>query len=170
MTDPQPNSPAGSAASTPGGEAEQAPGQAPGQATAQPPAAPAGLPAPAAEIARGYAFTGPALDLGTLLWEDTCHADAPVRIPLGMLNRHGLVSGATGTGKTKTLQLVAEQLSAQGVRSSSPTSRATSPACRRRGSPARRSDSERRKSARIGRPTDFRPSSTRWAVSATEFR
>ncbi|AMW11462.1 hypothetical protein A4E84_19345 [Streptomyces qaidamensis] len=36
-------------------------------------------------------------------------------MPLAMLNRHGLVAGATGTGKTKTLQLIAEQLSAQGV-------------------------------------------------------
>src|ERR1700722_9658248 len=38
-----------------------------------------------------------------------------VRIPVGMLNRHGLVAGATGTGKTRTLQLMAEQLSANGV-------------------------------------------------------
>ena len=41
--------------------------------------------------------------------------DTHIRIPLGMLNRHGLVAGATGTGKTKTLQLMAEQLSANGV-------------------------------------------------------
>ena len=40
---------------------------------------------------------------------------AIVRIPLSMLNRHGLVAGATGTGKTKTLQLMAEQISAAGV-------------------------------------------------------
>ncbi len=40
---------------------------------------------------------------------------AVVRIPLSMLNRHGLVAGATGTGKTKTLQLMAEQISAAGV-------------------------------------------------------
>ena len=39
----------------------------------------------------------------------------PIRIPLAMLNRHGLVAGATGTGKTKTLQLLAEQLTASGV-------------------------------------------------------
>ncbi|MEU7413328.1 MULTISPECIES: helicase HerA-like domain-containing protein [Streptomyces] len=73
------------------------------------------LPAPAQRIAAGYSFTGPALDLGALLWDGRCHADAPVRIPLTVLNRHGLVAGATGTGKTKTLQLMAEQLSAQGV-------------------------------------------------------
>ncbi len=42
-------------------------------------------------------------------------SDVHVRIPLGMLNRHGIVAGATGTGKTKTLQLLAEQLSAAGV-------------------------------------------------------
>ncbi|MGA5193895.1 helicase HerA-like domain-containing protein [Streptomyces exfoliatus] len=81
------------------------------------PAAPAGpaLPAPAAEIAAGYAFDGEALELGALLWDGVCHPDAPVRIPLSVLNRHGLVAGATGTGKTKTLQLIAEQLSAHGV-------------------------------------------------------
>ncbi|MGW3307232.1 helicase HerA-like domain-containing protein [Streptomyces sp. NPDC001073] len=66
-------------------------------------------------IAAGYAFTGPALDLGALLWEGACLPDAQIRVPLPMLNRHGLVAGATGTGKTKTLQLIAEQLSAQGV-------------------------------------------------------
>ncbi|MFF9626676.1 helicase HerA-like domain-containing protein [Streptomyces griseosporeus] len=66
-------------------------------------------------IASGYRFTGPALDLGALIWDGTCHPDAAVRIPLPMLNRHGLVAGATGTGKTKTLQLIAEQLSAHGV-------------------------------------------------------
>ncbi|MEU2224331.1 helicase HerA-like domain-containing protein [Streptomyces sp. NPDC018347] len=69
----------------------------------------------AREIASGYAFTGPALDLGALLWDGRCQADAPVRVPLSVLNRHGLVAGATGTGKTKTLQLLAEQLSERGV-------------------------------------------------------
>lgn len=69
----------------------------------------------AAGIAAGYAFTGPALDLGALLWDGERLPGAPVRIPLPVLNRHGLVAGATGTGKTRTLQLIAEQLSAQGV-------------------------------------------------------
>ncbi|WP_406861894.1 helicase HerA-like domain-containing protein [Streptomyces sp. HUAS MG47] len=70
---------------------------------------------PAAAIAAGYAFRGDALDLGALLWDGACHPGARIRVPLGLLNRHGLVAGATGTGKTKTLQLIAEQLSAQGV-------------------------------------------------------
>ncbi|MEV8318057.1 helicase HerA-like domain-containing protein [Streptomyces sp. NPDC059900] len=69
----------------------------------------------AVEIAAGYAFDGPALDLGALLWDGQCLPGAQIRIPLAMLNRHGLVAGATGTGKTKTLQLIAEQLAAQGV-------------------------------------------------------
>ncbi|MFC8451897.1 helicase HerA-like domain-containing protein [Kitasatospora sp. NPDC057223] len=73
------------------------------------------LPAAVREIADGYAFTGPALDLGAALQGATAYPAAAVRIPLGVLNRHGLVAGATGTGKTKTLQLIAEQLSAQGV-------------------------------------------------------
>ncbi|GHE87550.1 ATPase [Streptomyces longispororuber] len=72
-------------------------------------------PAEAARIAAGYAFAGPALDLGALLWDGRCRPEARVRVPLSVLNRHGLVAGATGTGKTKTLQLVAEQLAAQGV-------------------------------------------------------
>ncbi|MBW5481111.1 helicase HerA-like domain-containing protein [Streptomyces bambusae] len=70
---------------------------------------------PADRIAAGYAFTGPALDLGALLWDGACLPGKQVRIPLSMLGRHGLIAGATGTGKTKTLQLIAEQLSAQGV-------------------------------------------------------
>ncbi|MGW8783153.1 helicase HerA-like domain-containing protein [Streptomyces sp. NPDC055796] len=70
---------------------------------------------PADQIAAGYAFTGPALELGALLWDGACLPDRQIRIPLSMLGRHGLVAGATGTGKTKTLQLIAEQLSAGGV-------------------------------------------------------
>lgn len=73
------------------------------------------VPSAVREIADGYAFTGPALDLGAVLLDGTAYAEAPVRVPLAVLNRHGLVAGATGTGKTKTLQLIAEQLSAQGV-------------------------------------------------------
>ncbi|MFG2982950.1 helicase HerA-like domain-containing protein [Streptomyces sp. NPDC048258] len=78
-------------------------------------AVPADQTGPAGKIAAGYAFTGPALDLGALLWDGACLPGHQIRIPLPMLNRHGLVAGATGTGKTKTLQLIAEQLSANGV-------------------------------------------------------
>ena len=66
-------------------------------------------------VAPGYAFEGAALELGGLMRNATDLTDVHIRIPLGMLNRHGLVAGATGTGKTKTLQLMAEQLSANGV-------------------------------------------------------
>ncbi|RZU13561.1 hypothetical protein EV645_4406 [Kribbella rubisoli] len=66
-------------------------------------------------VKQGYAFEGAAVELGALLVDDEPKPEAAVRIPLGMMNRHGLVAGATGTGKTKTLQLMAEQLSAAGV-------------------------------------------------------
>ena len=65
-------------------------------------------------IRAGYSFDGPALEMGALVNGDA-RPDVQVRIPLGMMNRHGLVAGATGTGKTKTLQGLAEQLSALGV-------------------------------------------------------
>ncbi|MDN5779887.1 MAG: DUF853 domain-containing protein, partial [Humibacillus sp.] len=67
------------------------------------------------EIRDGYASDEPVLKLGATVIDGQAHADAPVQIPLSVLNRHGLVAGATGTGKTKTLQLMAEQLSEQGV-------------------------------------------------------
>src|SRR6187431_1791936 len=69
----------------------------------------------AAAVARGYQFAGPALELGGLMLDETELSDVHIRIPLSMFTRHGLVAGATGTGKTKTLQLMAEQLSAHGV-------------------------------------------------------
>ena len=69
----------------------------------------------AGAVAKGYAFEGPALELGRLVLAADRLTEVPVRVPLAMLNRHGLIGGATGTGKTRTLQLVAEQLSAQGV-------------------------------------------------------
>ncbi len=56
-----------------------------------------------------------AITLGAPLHNGECHPEPLVAVPLAMLNRHGLIAGATGTGKTKTLQLMAEQLSAAGV-------------------------------------------------------
>ncbi|MGH3437288.1 MAG: helicase HerA-like domain-containing protein, partial [Sciscionella sp.] len=72
-------------------------------------------PGAAQEIAAGYATKGGALELGAVKLDGQVDATAAVRLPLAMLNRHGLVAGATGSGKTKTLQLIAEQLSAAGV-------------------------------------------------------
>jgi DNA double-strand break repair helicase HerA and related ATPase len=67
-------------------------------------------------LTAGYGFTDPAVTLGAALENiGTVHQEPKVGIPLAMMNRHGLIAGATGTGKTKTLQLLAEQLSAQGV-------------------------------------------------------
>jgi len=70
---------------------------------------------PAQQIAAGYATTGQSLELGSVIVGGTVDPSAQIRIPLAMMNRHGLVAGATGTGKTKTLQVIAEQLSAAGV-------------------------------------------------------
>jgi uncharacterized protein len=70
---------------------------------------------PAQRIADGYAVDGKALELGTVVVDGQADPTAQIRIPLATINRHGLVAGATGTGKTKTLQLIAEQLSAAGV-------------------------------------------------------
>src|SRR5262250_1308267 len=63
----------------------------------------------------GYGFSDPSVVLGAALEGATVHPDPKIRMPLAMLNRHGLIAGATGTGKTRTLQLMAEQLSAAGI-------------------------------------------------------
>ncbi|WP_340697996.1 helicase HerA-like domain-containing protein [Cellulosimicrobium funkei] len=72
------------------------------------------------QVATGYAYAGGTLPLGALLegtegGDPSPRADVQVGFALSMLNRHGLVAGATGTGKTKTLQGMAEGLSAAGV-------------------------------------------------------
>lgn len=69
----------------------------------------------AEKIRTGYTFEGASVNLGAALVGGEIHPEAQVRLPLGMMNRHGLVAGATGTGKTITLQVMAEQLSANGV-------------------------------------------------------
>lgn len=69
-----------------------------------------------AELIRaGYSFDGLAVTLGAALVDGEVFPEAQVRLPVSMMNRHGLVAGATGTGKTITLQLMAEQLCAHGV-------------------------------------------------------
>lgn len=66
-------------------------------------------------INQGYRFKGKYITLGAALLDGEVLAEAPVKIPLKTLNRHGLIAGATGTGKTVTLQVLAENLSEHGV-------------------------------------------------------
>ena len=66
-------------------------------------------------IASAYAVEGAAVDLGRGLHEGKLAPEGVVALPLSTMNRHGLIAGATGTGKTITLQTIAEQLSAAGV-------------------------------------------------------
>lgn len=68
-----------------------------------------------AHINQGYACKGAYITLGGAILDGAPVADAHVNIPLKTLNRHGLIAGATGTGKTKTIQVLSEQLSLQGI-------------------------------------------------------
>lgn len=67
------------------------------------------------EMQKGYAFKGDSITLGGAKLDGECIPDAYIRVPLKTINRHGLIAGATGTGKTKTLQLIAEGLSERSV-------------------------------------------------------
>ncbi|GAA3212386.1 helicase HerA-like domain-containing protein [Actinocorallia longicatena] len=67
------------------------------------------------DVAAGYRFEGAVLELGALVVGGMVDSGAGIRVPLKAVSRHGLVAGATGTGKTKTLQVMAEQLSELGV-------------------------------------------------------
>lgn len=66
-------------------------------------------------INQGYQTKGDYITLGAAMLENETITDAFVKIPLKTLNRHGLIAGATGTGKTKTLQVIAENLSEKGI-------------------------------------------------------
>jgi DNA helicase HerA-like ATPase len=62
-----------------------------------------------------YGFDAPSIDVGHILREGKPAAELPIHVPLRMMNRHGMIAGSTGTGKTRTLQLLAEGLSRAGV-------------------------------------------------------
>ncbi len=68
-----------------------------------------------AKINEGYTTKGESILLGAALLDGEVVAETQVKIPLKTLNRHGLIAGATGTGKTKTIQVLSEQLSAFGI-------------------------------------------------------
>jgi DNA helicase HerA-like ATPase len=66
-------------------------------------------------INEGYTCKGDSIVLGGAILDGQAIPNAHVKVPLKTMNRHGLIAGATGTGKTKTLQVISEQLSERGV-------------------------------------------------------
>jgi uncharacterized protein len=66
-------------------------------------------------IQKGYTFQGSSFYLGSAMLDKKVVKSVKINIPLSTLNRHGLIAGATGTGKTKTLQVLTESLSRAGV-------------------------------------------------------
>lgn len=67
------------------------------------------------DIQAGYTFKGDVIELGGAMYDKETNPGVVVSVPMRSMNRHGLIAGATGSGKTKTLQILAEQLSLQGV-------------------------------------------------------
>ncbi|OIQ28175.1 MAG: ATPase [Bacteroidetes bacterium MedPE-SWsnd-G2] len=66
-------------------------------------------------IHEGYTTKGDFITIGSAIYDENPLKNAYVKLPLKTLNRHGLIAGATGTGKTKTLQVLAENLSEKGI-------------------------------------------------------
>src|SRR5687767_7657751 len=67
------------------------------------------------KIKAGYTFKGESFKIGAAMLNGEVVPGADIFIPLKTMNRHGLIAGATGTGKTKTLQVLAERLSEASV-------------------------------------------------------
>lgn len=67
------------------------------------------------KIKQGYNFSRGEIEIGKAIFANEIITDVTVKIPTSTLNRHGLIAGATGTGKTKTIQKFLEQLSKQGI-------------------------------------------------------
>ena len=95
-------------------EAAEAAPEAPAAAPASSPAPSGELSAFATQIQGAYSWDVPAVTIGTLIDNGARVPGVSAKMPLPMFNRHLLVAGATGTGKTRTLQLLAEGLSANG--------------------------------------------------------
>lgn len=66
-------------------------------------------------LAEGQVYKKDYIVLGTGILDGVPVENAQIKVPLKTLNRHGLIAGATGTGKTKTLQVISEQLSLKGI-------------------------------------------------------
>lgn len=68
-----------------------------------------------ASINEGYTFKGDFILLGGAIFEGQPQTGTHIKLPLKTMNRHGLIAGATGTGKTKTLQIISEGLSSKSI-------------------------------------------------------
>ena len=107
-------------------------------------------------IKAGYAFTGPALELGAAVIDGTAHPDALVRIPLAVLNRHGLVAGATGHRQDQDPAADGRAaLGRRACRSSWPTSRATCPGWPSPGEPSDRTTQRATEVGQTWTPTAY---------------
>ena len=67
------------------------------------------------QLINGYATSGDAITIGAAKFENEPQKEVQIKIPLKILNRHGLIAGATGTGKTVTLQIIAENMCNAGI-------------------------------------------------------
>ena len=107
-------------------------------------------------ITSSYSFPSTSIFLGAGVFEGEIVREARVNLSLKMMNRHGLVSGATGSGKTRTLQLMAEQLSLAGVPVFMPDMKGDVSGMAKEGTPNEKIN-ERLKSIGLGgyKPTGF---------------